>query len=91
MTDMKIRAHCPMCGYEVDDASGVGEAKDDRPEPGNVAICIRCAGVGVYFVQSDNTLGLRPPTAEQTLEFADDEEINKVRAVIIGRELWMKP
>jgi hypothetical protein len=86
---MKINAYCPTCGYEVDDATGVGDAAELRPGPGGIAICIRCAGLGVYFEQKDGTLGLRPPTEKENVELADSEEITKVRAAIIGRDVWL--
>lgn len=87
---LKIKAFCPTCAYEVDDATGVGDAVELRPEPGNLAICIRCASIGIYVKQGE-FLGLRPTTPEEDAQYADDEEVTKVRAVIIAREIWMKP
>jgi hypothetical protein len=85
---MIIRANCPQCGYEIDDATGVGEAHGDRPEPGHIAICIQCAGLGIYIAQEDGTLGLRQPTVEEAVDLADDDEVIKVQAAILGREIW---
>jgi hypothetical protein len=81
---LKIRAFCPECGYQVDDASGVGDAAGDRPSVDNIAICIMCAGLGIYFEQEDHTLGLRRPTDEEKSELDEDKQITKVRATIIA-------
>jgi len=40
------RAVCPWCGKEGDVASGLDT--DDRPSPGDYAVCIYCAGVNCY-------------------------------------------
>lgn len=87
---MKINAFCPECDYEVDAASGVGDAEGQHPEPGNIAVCIRCAAMGIYFEQPDGTLGLRAPTTEEYVELSEDEEIIRVRASIIGFKVWRK-
>jgi hypothetical protein len=91
MPDYNIKANCPDCGYEIDDASGVGTAADQRPEEGDTAVCIACAGVGIYVSNKDGSLGLRKPTEEESEDLATSEELTKVRAIIIGRGVWMKP
>lgn len=89
--ESRIRTVCPECGYEVDDSSGIGDAKDARPEEGNVGICIRCAGVAFYVEQEDGTLGLRAATDEEQEELRTSEEITRVRAIILAKSVWMKP
>jgi hypothetical protein len=79
----KIKAFCPQCGYQVDEASHI-DGDDVRPEPDNIALCIMCAGIGIYFAQEDGTLGLRLPTDEERSELDKDEQITKVRATIIA-------
>lgn len=80
---MKIDAKCPECGYQVDDATGIGDASGDRPTEGTVALCIRCAGVGIYVLNPDGqTLGLRLCTGPEKVELSDHEELVKAREVI---------
>lgn len=88
---MKIDANCPECGYKVDDAAGVGDAKDDRPEPGNLGICIQCAGLGIYYVKPNGMLGLRLCTIEEKVELSLDEEVTSVRAAIAAQSVWFTP
>lgn len=91
---MPIEAVCPECGYAVDDATVVEDGKlggDTRPASGNIAICIQCAGLGVYTENGNGTLGLRLPTFEEKVELSEDEEITKVRATIVSQSIWMKP
>ena len=86
----QIAAVCPECGYEIDDASGVGEAKDRQPEPENLSVCIRCAGLSIYIENEDGTLGLRALTAEEKAEADQDEEVTKARSIVIlMTQRWM--
>lgn len=77
-----IRANCPECGYEVDDASGIGEAEGQRPDAGSLAICIRCAGLGIYEDADDGSLRLRHLSAAETVELSQDEEVMRARESI---------
>lgn len=86
----KIEAVCPDCGYEMDDATGMGEAVGARPEVGNLAVCIRCAGLGIYVEKKDGILGLRPTTEEEKVELSQDPGVTKARAFVIGLGVWMK-
>ena len=80
---MKIKAQCPECGYEVDDASGIGDAEGERPTEGTLALCIRCAGVGIYTVNPDGeTLGIRLCTVQEKVELSEDKALQKARAVV---------
>jgi hypothetical protein len=80
---MKIDAKCPECGYKVDDATGIGDAAGERPEEDTIALCIRCAGVGVYTLNPDGqTLGIRLCTPEEKVELSEDETLQKAREVI---------
>jgi hypothetical protein len=73
---MKIKATCPNCGYEVDDASGIGDAEKDRPGDGDVALCIRCAFAGFYMVNPDGqTLGIRVPTEDEKVGLSEDAQL----------------
>lgn len=74
-----IRANCPECGYEIDDATGVGDAEGERPDVGGLAVCIRCAGLGYYEDAEDGTLRLRALSIEEKVELSDDEEVMELR------------
>jgi hypothetical protein len=85
---MKIDARCPECGYKVDDASGIGDAAGDRPEPDTIALCIQCAGIGIYTVNPDGeTLGIRLCTPEEKVELSENEELNEARELIYKMDL----
>lgn len=82
MTSMEIDARCPQCNYAVDDASGVGETRHERPEVGDLAICIRCASLGIYIDNGDGTLGLRDVTVEEKVELSQRSDVMKVQQAI---------
>jgi len=83
MNTVKINAYCPECGYQVDDATGVGDAREERPKVDAIAICIRCAGIGIYTMNPDgDSLGLRLPTVTEKVGLSEDEEIRQTRELI---------
>jgi uncharacterized Zn finger protein len=85
----KIKANCPECGYEVDDASVVGGEENVRPSPDDLAICIRCAGCGFYVLADDGTLALRLPTIKEKVRLSQDEEVQRVREKIVEMsDVW---
>lgn len=91
---MKISANCPECGYQVDDASGVGEAEGGRPEPDTIAVCLRCGGVGFYAVNPDGkTLGIRAATDEEKVELSQIPEVVQTQELIRRMDLmkWLTP
>lgn len=85
---LPIKAECPDCGYEIDDASGLGDANGNRPEAGNVSICIRCAGLA-FFEEQDGVLILRVCTPEETAELESIEELVDIRAKVLATSVWM--
>ena len=62
---------CPRCGKEMDASLAI--TNDHRPDPGDVSICLYCAGVSLY----DDGLRLRLPTAAESLELRADPRIQK--------------
>ena len=83
-----IDAVCPECEYVVDDATGIGRGKD-RPEPGDLALCINCSSPS-FYVDNGETLGLRLPTVAEKVRLFEDEEVMAVRAKIQKLSLpWM--
>lgn len=47
------KSKCPVCGYEVDDASSMSKAYDiqdnrDFPVPGDLSLCLRCGELLVF-------------------------------------------
>lgn len=85
---LPVKANCPDCGHEIDDATGLDDAKGLRPEAGNVSICIACAGLA-YFEEKDGVLILRPCTPEETEELESHEELVNVRARVLVAAKWM--
>lgn len=85
----EIRAECPECGAEVDAASEIGP-DEATPEPGDLAVCLYCAGLGIYVEREDGSLGIRLTTAEEKLGLSENEQVNGVRAAIIGQSVWFK-
>lgn len=79
----EIRANCPECGYAVDSAALVGDEGDAWPEPGNLALCIACAGMGIYVLAEDGSLALRLPTIKEKVELSQDEEVRQMRDKIV--------
>jgi hypothetical protein len=69
---------CPRCGTPVDAATGVFDARDGSPGPGDVTVCLYCAAVSVF----DADLRLRPPTAEERREMAQDKRVQRTVAEI---------
>lgn len=70
---------CPHCGHRTDAATGIGT--NDRPDPGDLAVCIRCGGVAIYTV-----LGSRLPTVEELVEAFRDPRVRAAqRAVKMSR------
>lgn len=91
---MKVQAECPECGYKVDDASGIGDAAGERPSVGTIALCLRCAGLGVYALNPDGkTLGIRKVTDEEKVELSGNPEVVEAQALIRKMDLmkWLTP
>lgn len=68
---------CLACGHVMDrhaHMSVTGSPKDiATPKPGDVTLCIRCGCVMFY----DDHLHFRMPTADEYLEIAQDERVQK--------------
>lgn len=79
---IEIKAACPDCGYEVDSAAEIGGDGDAQPEEGDLALCIRCAAMGIYYLADDGTLGLRIPTIKEKVELSQNEEVRQMREKI---------
>jgi hypothetical protein len=90
---MRIKATCPDCGYEMDDATGVGNTEPTEiPEAGDIAICIRCAFAGFYELNPDGeSLGIRRPTIEEKVELSENEGLQALREKVetLNLKLWL--
>jgi hypothetical protein len=75
----EIKANCPECGYAVDAAAPTHGDATVRPGEGDLAICIRCAGMGIYYLAEDGTLALRLTTIKEKVELSQDEHVRQVR------------
>jgi hypothetical protein len=84
MMRVPIEGQCPECGHEVDDATGVGETeRTASPQPGDLAICIRCGEPAAYRLNPDGlTLGLRALTEPEKVELSDREDIAGIQKLI---------
>ena len=75
-----IDAVCPECEYVIDDATEIGRGKD-RPEPGDLALCIRCSSPS-FYVDNGETLGLRLPTVAEKVVLFENSKVMEARAKI---------
>jgi len=76
-----IEAVCPECEYVVDDATEIGPG-ESRPEPGDLALCIRCSKPS-FYVDNGETLGLRLATVDEKVKLSKDHKVMKVRSTIL--------
>ena len=67
------KSYCPYCGQEC-----IATAGQAAPTAGDVTICIECAGICVF----DEALALRKPNDAETADFAGDEDIQKMVAMV---------
>lgn len=74
-------SHCLDCGYAINAGSPTPDFPNASPEPGDVAICLKCAHLMVYA----DDLTVRALTGDEVVEVAGDPEI--VRAVNAIAEL----
>jgi hypothetical protein len=81
---------CPHCGYMVDTGTHIATATNSfgmkvdetvRPVPGNISVCLRCAGVSQYT--SEMTL---VPFDVATLDPEAREIVEKARWLILEKE-----
>jgi hypothetical protein len=70
------RGACPHCGATQDAATTFEKAK--QPKPGDVGICIMCAGVSVFEFGGERRL----PNNDEQREFAADDEIQRSIALL---------
>ena len=79
-------ATCPICGYQVDAHSAVGE-HDAIPSDGAISICIACGEPSVFTAVLGGALALRRPTpAERDDILRDDTVISVMLAHRQARE-----
>jgi DNA-directed RNA polymerase subunit RPC12/RpoP len=62
---------CLNCGKTIDAATRTLDKDDDRPSPGDVAICFYCGHLMVYA----DDMSVREPTDEEVVEMAADPDI----------------
>ena len=89
---LRIDAQCPECGHFVDSSTGVGETEASAtPEPGDFALCIKCAEPGVYRLNPDmETLGLRSMTQDEKVQLLDREDVREVQTAIRATSgMWL--
>jgi hypothetical protein len=71
---------CPYCGYAVDHATGISHDELVKPCEGSASICIKCAKVAIYTGE----LGLRKPTAEESIRIAINPRILQAQILMSG-------
>lgn len=77
-----VKAVCPNCGYKMDASESVGE-KGNQPSAGDVGICIRCVALCTYKDNGDGSVGLRFPTEEEALAYAEDDKLMRTVANLL--------
>jgi len=77
-----LPGHCPHCGTDVDQASGVVDknARNTlKPKPGDISLCITCAGLGRYT----ETLTIRKLTDIELADCMADPRVGRARQAIM--------
>jgi DNA-directed RNA polymerase subunit RPC12/RpoP len=72
---------CLDCGKTIDAAARTVDKDDDRPSPGDVAICFYCGHLMVFA----DDMSVREPTEGEVIEMAGDPDIvegMRMRAVV---------
>lgn len=69
---------CPWCGYKADAAAGVNH--EDRPEPGDRALCFNCGEWSIF----DDNMDYRKPTLAEFVEIGLDEDCRIARMAWVG-------
>ena len=70
---------CPLCNHEIDAATGIDN--DETPKPGDVSICINCAGFLQY--SSDMSLQELPKVVFESLDHEVQMTMKRARRVIM--------
>lgn len=73
----------------MDDASQMKDGtidmdRDNLPSEGDLGICIRCAGAGIYYKQEDGSLGLRLLTLEEKVQLSENEDAMRARFAVLA-------
>jgi hypothetical protein len=75
---MERDSKCPHCGGKLD-ACGVTDAGEDRaPQPGDVGVCIHCAGIIVYT----DRFTLRMPTPDEEKKALSNPEVQLAQLAV---------
>lgn len=69
---MSIPTVCPYCKKSNPLASGVGPSEGARARPGDISICIECAGVAIF---TEN--GARLPDVNERAELDADPNVRR--------------
>lgn len=70
------KTECPYCG-KVNDLASSFKGKE-KPEPGDISICIKCAGILVF----DEELRIRRPTDSELINIQTSQSWSEVAKVI---------
>lgn len=68
---------CPKCGYTLDAVGQIENLIVDKPEPGDLTVCLKCLAVLVF----DKNMKQRTATAEEMHE--NLSEIFAIRRAIL--------
>jgi hypothetical protein len=66
---------CPYCGHKHDMHT---DFEDHLPRPGDVPICIECAGLQIFVSDTE----LRKPTKDETDQILQDPDLEYIRTMI---------
>lgn len=67
---------CPHCLHQMDRTTGM--TGREMPRPGDVSLCIRCAGIALF----DERLQIRAPDEAERLELEAEPAVTRTQALI---------
>jgi hypothetical protein len=83
LTTQIERDACPFCGHQLDAVTAGPENPDATPLPGDLTVCIQCAGLLVF----DDQMKVRPPTSEEQAEMLADPQVIRLVEAITGIQI----
>lgn len=78
---------CPWCGYMSDAASSADWSSDVTPKPGDVSLCLECAGVMVFTPD----LATRKANGDDFHKFTPEEFMLIAQMKMAHKQLGRKP
>jgi len=77
MKTIDTTGSCPYCGKRFDHTSDV--ESEHVPEPGNITICVGCAGILVF----GNNMEIQKPTPDQLEELKSHPAVKRMQSAVL--------